>query len=65
MGLMAHNVYNTDFVATAVYGGSAEAEAGSIEESLFDEGVRMGSMGLMLHNVVGKVSALLSVVVAL
>ena len=38
-----------DFVATAVYGGQPDAVPGSAYDLLFDEGVRMGSWGLLLH----------------
>merc|ERR1719361_1957669 len=48
--LMAHSMFCTDYVATVVYGGSAYAERGSIEDIRFDEGVRMGSVGLLLHS---------------
>ena len=51
---MAHSMFCTDYVATVVYGGSAYAERGSIEDIRFDEGVRMGSMGLLLHSMTGK-----------
>ena len=50
MAIMAHSMFCTDYVATVVYGGSAFAERGSIEDLRFDEGVRMGSMGLLLHS---------------
>ena len=52
--LMAHSMFCTDYVATVVYGGSAYAERGSIEDIRFDEGVRMGSVGLLLHSTTGK-----------
>ena len=51
MAIMAHSMFCTDFVATVVYGGSAYAERGSIDDLRFDEGVRMGSLGLLLHSV--------------
>ena len=54
MAIMAHSMFCTDYVATVVYGGSAYAERGSIEDIRFDEGVRMGSMGLLLHSMTGK-----------
>lgn len=50
MALMAHSMFCTAYVATVVYGGSADAERGSIEDVRFDEGVRMGSLGLLLHS---------------
>ena len=53
MALMAHSMFCTDYVATVVYGGSAYAERGSIEDIRFDEGVRMGSVGLLLHSTTG------------
>jgi hypothetical protein len=53
MALMSHNMFCTDYVATVVYGGKAEAERGSLEDIRFDEGVRMGSLGLLLHSTTG------------
>ena len=60
MALAAHNIFTTDFVATVVYGGSAHALPGSEERLKFDEGVRMGSTGLLLHSLVGKLSLFVS-----
>ena len=54
---MAHSMFCTDYVATVVYGGSAYAEQGSIDDLKFDEGVRMGSLGLLLHSMTGKLLA--------
>jgi solute carrier family 45, member 3 len=54
MALMSHNMFCTDYVATVVYGGKPEAERGSLEDIRFDEGVRMGSLGLLLHSITGK-----------
>ena len=51
VGIMAHGMFYTDFVATAVYGGQPDAAAGSVYDLLFDEGVRMGSWGLLLHSI--------------
>jgi hypothetical protein len=42
-----------DFVAQAVYGGQPDAPPGSVYDILFDEGVRMGSWGLLLHSITG------------
>lgn len=53
MAIMAHSMFCTDYVATVVYGGSAYAERGSIDDVKFDEGVRMGSLGLLLHSTTG------------
>ena len=50
---MAHGMFYTDFVATAVYGGQPDAPPGSVYDLLFDEGVRMGSWGLLLHSITG------------
>ena len=38
---MAHGMFYTDFVATAVYGGQPDAAPGSVYDLLFDEGVRI------------------------
>ena len=43
-----------DFVAQAVYGGQPDAPPGSVYDILFDEGVRMGSWGLLLHSITGQ-----------
>ena len=53
MGLMGQMMYCSDYVATVVYGGSPDAETGSIQDNLFDEGVRMGSFGMLFHSIVG------------
>ncbi|XP_046561467.1 solute carrier family 45 member 3-like [Haliotis rubra] len=47
--LMGFNLYFTDFVGQAVYNGNPNAPEGSPNENLYDEGVRMGSWGLLLH----------------
>ena len=51
---MGQMMYITDYVATVVYQGSPNAEIGSREEILFQDGVRMGSFGMFLHSLVGK-----------
>ena len=51
---MGQMMYITDYVATVVYKGSPKAEMGTIEENLFQNGVRMGSFGMFLHSLVGK-----------
>jgi len=51
IAIMAHGMFYTDFVATAVYGGQPDAPPGSVYDLLFDEGVRMGSWGLLLHSI--------------
>ena len=40
VAIMAHGMFYTDFVATAVYGGQPDAAPGSVYDLLFDEGVR-------------------------
>ena len=50
---MAQLMFYTDFVATAVYGGQPDAPTSSMYNLLFDEGVRMGSWGLLLHSITG------------
>ena len=54
IAIMAHGMFYTDFVATAVYGGQPDAPPGSVYDLLFDEGVRMGSWGLLLHSITGE-----------
>ena len=39
VAIMAHGMFYTDFVATAVYGGQPDAAPGSVYDLLFDEGV--------------------------
>ena len=53
MGLYAHNYFATDFFATVVYGAKPDT-ASSEGDNLFAQGVRMGSIGLLLHSLVGK-----------
>ena len=47
--VMSFNLYFSDYVAQAVYLGSPNAPAGSASGRLYDEGVRMGSWGLLFH----------------
>ena len=51
---MGQMMYITDYMATVVYQGDPNAKHGSREDILFDDGVRMGSFGMLLHSVVGK-----------
>ena len=60
MAVMAHVMFCTDFVATVVYRGKADAAKGTEEQIDFDEGVRMGSLGLLLHSVTGEKSVILT-----
>ena len=46
VAIMAHGMFYTDFVATAVYGGQPDAAPGSVYDLLFDEGVREGFLDL-------------------
>jgi len=57
IAVMAHNLFYTDFVAVVVYGGKPDAPLGSVYDLLFDEGVRMGSWGLLLHSITAIVYA--------
>ena len=47
--IMGFNVFYTDFVGQAVYGGDPGAPEGSDLRNLYDHGVRIGSFGLLLH----------------
>ena len=50
---MGQMMYITDYMAKVVYQGSPDAEDGSNEDNLFQQGVRMGSFGMLLHSLVG------------
>jgi solute carrier family 45 protein 3 len=41
-------------VGQVVFGGNPNAASGSLEEDLYNEGVRMGSWGLLLHSISGE-----------
>ena len=47
--VMGFNLYFSDFVGQAVYGGDPSAAEGSELRMLYDRGVRIGSFGLLLH----------------
>ena len=55
--VMGFNLFFTDFVGQAVYGGNPNAPADSPLQGLYDEGVRMGSWGLLLHCITSAVYA--------
>ncbi|KAK4760650.1 hypothetical protein SAY87_005543 [Trapa incisa] len=57
IGWFPFMLYNTDWVGLEIYGGKPQ---GSPEvKSIYEEGVRMGSLGLLLQSVVLAVAALL------
>ena len=47
--VMCFNLFFTDFVGQAVYHGNPNAEDGSLAARRYDEGVRVGSWGLLFH----------------
>jgi len=47
--VMGFNLFFSDFVGQAVYGGNPSAKEGSELRNLYDRGVRVGSFGLLLH----------------
>lgn len=49
MGIMCHDMYYTDFVGQVIYKGKPQADKESVAFVLYDDGVRMGSWGLLLH----------------
>ena len=55
--VMGFNLFFTDYVGQAIYGGNPNAPEESHERALYDEGVRMGSWGLLLHCVVSAAYA--------
>lgn len=56
--VMGFNLFFTDFVANAVYLGDPNAPEDSYLRDRFDQGVRMGSWGLLLHCITSAVYAL-------
>lgn len=57
--LMGFNLFFTDFVGQAVYGGNPNAPENSVLRNLYDEGVRMASWGLLFHCITSAVYAFL------
>ncbi|KAK3101626.1 hypothetical protein FSP39_004984 [Pinctada imbricata] len=56
--VMGFNLFFTDFVGQAVYEGSPNAEENSYLRMRYDEGVRMGSWGLLFHCITSTVYAM-------
>lgn len=57
--VMGFNLFFTDFVGQAVFGGNPNAPEDSPERALYDEGVRMGSWGLLFHCITSAIYATL------
>ena len=57
--IMGFNLFYTDYVGNAVYQGNPNAPEDSYLRNRFDEGVRMGSWGLLLHCITSATYALL------
>lgn len=55
--LMGFNLFFTDFVGQAVYGGNPNAPENSVLRNHYDEGVRMASWGLLFHCITSAVYA--------
>ncbi|XP_069801510.1 solute carrier family 45 member 3 [Dendropsophus ebraccatus] len=55
MGLMTFILFYTDFIGEGLYHGSPTAKPGTEERLRYDEGVRMGSLGLFLQSVTSVV----------
>lgn len=55
--IMGFNLFFTDFVGNAVYEGNPNAPEDSYLRNRFDEGVRMGSWGLLLHCITSAIYA--------
>ncbi|XP_076339258.1 solute carrier family 45 member 3-like [Tachypleus tridentatus] len=49
MGIMCHDMFYTDFVGQVIYHGTPTEDDGGTRRLLYDEGVRMGSWGLLFH----------------
>lgn len=50
MSLVCYSLYFTDFVGQSVYGGDPQAPVGSMKHMLYDDGVRLGSLGMSLYS---------------
>ncbi|XP_063401113.1 solute carrier family 45 member 3-like isoform X1 [Mytilus trossulus] len=57
--LMGFNLFFTDFVGQAIYGGNPNAPENSILRNHYDEGVRMASWGLLFHCITSAIYAFL------
>lgn len=57
MAIIAQHKFFTSYVALVIFGGKPDAPGGSPEGELYDQGVRMGSLGLFLHSLVGECSS--------
>lgn len=55
--LMGFNLFFTDFVGQAVYGGNPNAPENSILRNQYDEGVRIASWGLLFHCITSAIYA--------
>ncbi|KAL5007087.1 hypothetical protein ScPMuIL_015893 [Solemya velum] len=55
--VMGFNLFFTDFVGQSIYKGNPNAPENSVDRHMFDEGVRMGSWGLLLHCITSAVYA--------
>ncbi|KAE8623615.1 hypothetical protein XENTR_v10005676 [Xenopus tropicalis] len=55
MGLMTFMLFYTDFVGEGLYKGVPVAKPGTEDRLRYDEGVRMGSMGLFLQSVISMI----------
>ncbi|XP_027885966.1 solute carrier family 45 member 3 [Xiphophorus couchianus] len=49
MAVMSFMLFYTDFVGEGLYGGVPSAAPGSVARQRYDEGIRMGSLGLFLQ----------------
>ncbi|XP_069046447.1 solute carrier family 45 member 3 [Lepisosteus oculatus] len=58
MALMTFILFYTDFVGEGIYKGVPSAQPGSAERLRYDEGVRMGSLGLFLQCATSTVCSL-------
>ena len=55
--VMGFNLFYTDYVGQAVYGGNPNAPEDSHLRTLYDEGVRMASWGLLFHCITSAIYA--------
>ncbi|XP_071501513.1 solute carrier family 45 member 3-like [Diadema antillarum] len=57
MAVMGFRLYFTDYVGESIYHGNPDSPAGSLSRLAYENGIRMGSFGLLLHSVLSAVFA--------
>eukprot|EP00057_Strongylocentrotus_purpuratus_P003292 XP_003726336.1 PREDICTED: solute carrier family 45 member 3 [Strongylocentrotus purpuratus] len=56
--VMGFRLYFTDYMGESIFSGNPEAVDGSLVKRAYEEGIRMGSFGLLLHSIISAVFSL-------